>query len=92
MVIGQLGLLLTHRTGFKTKLSSNSLSVAYLTHQETRNSFLRSDNMSQLKKASSAGLILGFTRMFDTLVVYFDPSLAYVMTCLFIVSICAVQN
>lgn len=48
--------------------------------------------MSQLKKKNSAGLVLGFPMVFNVLVGYFDPSLAYLLTCFFIVSLCVVQN
>ncbi|KKW76364.1 hypothetical protein AAV96_14745 [Acinetobacter sp. AG1] len=74
------------------KLDSNSLGVAYLTHHETRSSFLKEVIMSQLKKTNSAGLVLGFPAVFNVLVGYFDPSLAYLLTLIFIVSLCVVQN
>ncbi|EHU1704484.1 hypothetical protein ACT4YZ_05345 [Acinetobacter baumannii] len=48
--------------------------------------------MSQLKKKNSAGLVLGFPLVFNILVGYFDPSLAYLLTYFFIVSLCVVKN
>ncbi|MFU9046186.1 hypothetical protein ACNAUY_07300 [Acinetobacter tibetensis] len=48
--------------------------------------------MSHLNKTNSAGLVLGFPAVFNVLVCYFDPSLAYLLTLMFIVSLCVVQN